>query len=111
MGQAGGLAGGQDAPWLPCPWGAVGHGRQQEAVGSKGKEEGQSEGRSMEVSMSPENDSAWAESDGHSPELVFSTGGKGSMPVIQTQRPPQFPGPNQCGAKGKAPKHVLDSGK
>lgn len=40
LGPSGWLAGGEVARWPSSPWGAIGHGGQQEAVGSEGKEEG-----------------------------------------------------------------------
>lgn len=81
-------------------------------MGSKGKEEGRSEGRSTDISTSPKNSLARAEQDGHSPELLLSTGGKGCVPTVRytnTMPTTQFPGPNQGGSKEKPPNYLPDS--
>lgn len=72
-----------------------GMGGQQETVGSKGKEEGWSDDRSMDVSTSPENGLVQAKEDGQSPHCFQGSSSLHKRkraclrPITQTQYPPQ----------------------
>lgn len=86
---------------VPQPLGTVGVGGSRRQWGAKGRR------RDGVGTAQPR-----ASEDGHSPEPELPTGGKGSVPTAcytNTMPTTQWPGPGQCGSRGKPPTSVLDS--